>query len=245
MSERLPVDQPHELIEQFSDLANVLRSEETLERVLRHVAESAESTIAACDGASVSIDGDDGVATVAASGDFAERLDGAQYATDEGPCLAAIRAGTMVRMDDVDTDERWPAFGDHAAREGLRAVLSLPLVAREQVVGSLNLYSRTAPFREADERIGGLFALQAALGLANVEAQQQTKAIVDQLTQALESRDVIGQAKGILMARERCTSDEAFDILRRASQRMNTKLRDVAEQIVRSVSEGTGGEPKP
>lgn len=83
------------------------------------------------------------------------------------------------------------------------------------------------------------------MGLANMETQQQTMAIVDQLTQALESRDVIGQAKGILMARERCTSDEAFDILRRASQRMNTKLRDVAEQIVRSVSEATTDEPKP
>lgn len=237
------MDQPHELIEQFSALANTLRAEETLETILRHVAESAESTITGCHGVGVSVASDERVSTVTATGEFAQRLDGVQYVAGDGPCLTAIRERTTVRVDDAPADDRWPSFAEAASREGLRAVLSLPLVGHDGVVGSLNLYSRTAPFGEADERIGGLFALQAALGLTNMEAHQQTKAIVEQLTQALESRDVIGQAKGIIMARERCTGDEAFDILRRASQRMNTKLRDVAEQIVRSVSETTE-EPK-
>lgn len=231
------MDEPQELIEEFSALANLLLSEETLESVLRHVADTAVKAIPACDSVGVSVAKPEGVTTIAASGELADRLDGLQYATDEGPCLEAIRTGQPVRADDVQREGRWPQFAPKAAGEGLRAVLSLPLVTREVVLGALNLYSRTAPFDPTQERLANLFAVQAAVGLTNMETYQHTKAMVNQLTQALQSRDVIGQAKGVLMARNRCTADEAFDILRRASQRLNMKLRDVAEQIVRSAAE--------
>jgi GAF domain-containing protein len=103
------------------------------------------------------------------------------------------------------------------------------------VVGALTLYSCSGRFSEEDERLGSLIAAQGAIGMTNVQTYLEARRTVDQLRQAVASRDIIGQAKGILMSREDCTAEEAFDMLRRASQRLNHKLRDVAEQIVESA----------
>lgn len=103
---------------------------------------------------------------------------------------------------------------------------------REKVVGALNLYSRSDPFGEADERAAYELATHAAVTLANAQAYAQTQALVGHLNEALKSRDLIGQAKGIIMERERCSPERAFEILRSVSQRANLKLRDVAQEVV-------------
>jgi AmiR/NasT family two-component response regulator len=107
------------------------------------------------------------------------------------------------------------------------------LVTRNQVTGALNLYSLTQSFDSDDLAVAEAFATQAAVALRNAETYQRTRDLVDRLNEALASRDVIGQAKGILMAQARCDPDEAFDILRAESQRRNVKLRDVAAGLVR------------
>ena len=117
------------------------------------------------------------------------------------------------------------------------SALSVPLRIREDNVGALNLYSRQQSFDDNDERVATEFALQATVALANARAYEKSQLLVTQLEQALETRDVIGQAKGVLMQRDGCDADEAFQQLVLISQRRNVKLRDIALEIVGSTGQ--------
>jgi GAF domain-containing protein len=174
------------------------------------------------------------VATEAATSPLAQSLDEIQHRHGQGPSLEAIASGTNCRIDAIAGETRWPRFVPDAAGHGLVGALSIPLLVGDEVVGALTLYSCSGRFSEEDERLGSLIAAQGAIGMTNVQTYLEARRTVDQLRQAVASRDIIGQAKGILMSREDCTAEEAFDMLRRASQRLNHKLRDVAEQIVES-----------
>ena len=223
-----------ELLERMSALTSLLLSEDTDSAALRVVAEMAVGTVGQCDAAGVSIASQSGVGTQAATDDFALQLDELQYRIGAGPCLDAITTGVISRFDPADLYQSSSAFAEEAAGLGLAGSLSAPLRVVDQVVGSLNMYSRRGVFGGEDELLAALVAGQAAVCVAAAQAVRASHETVEQLNHALASRDMIGQAKGILMAREGCNSDEAFDMLRRASQRMNQKLRDVAEQIVTS-----------
>jgi AmiR/NasT family two-component response regulator len=94
------------------------------------------------------------------------------------------------------------------------------------------MYSRSQKFTQEDEDAGRVFGPPAAVVVANARAYEKSRQLVDQLQEALRSRDVIGQAKGVLRARTGCTADEAFDMLREMSQRKNMKLRDVAHEVI-------------
>jgi GAF domain-containing protein len=224
-----------ELIEQIARLASLLIDEETVEGALHRVADMAVAVIPTCDAAAVSVVTSGAVATPAATSALAQSLDEIQYRGGQGPCLHAIATGASCRIDAIAGETRWPRFVPDAAERGLVGVLSVPLLVGDEVVGALNLYSCSGRFSEEDERLGTLFAAQGAIGMTNVQTYLEARRTVDQLRQAVASRDIIGQAKGILMTREECTAEEAFDMLRRASQRLNQKLRDVAEQIVESA----------
>ena len=129
-----------------------------------------------------------------------------------------------------------------AAASGIRSCLSLPLSA-EGIIGALNLYAPVPDaFGEAEIRRAEVFAASASAALALAARQASATVLTGQLREALASRAVIDQAIGIIMAQERCTSDEAFGILRNASQNRNLKLREIAHQIVTSVS---GQPPQP
>jgi GAF domain-containing protein len=164
--------------------------------------------------------------------EVAQRIDDDQYAADEGPCLTAIRTGQTVKVDSLRAEARWPAFTHRAEAEGIRSSCSVPLPVDHSIVGALNLYSASGPFGDRDEWTAHELAKQAAVTLANAVAFNRMQALVANLTDALASRDVIGEAKGIIMERQRCTPDAAFDILRMASQRQNIKLRALAQQVV-------------
>lgn len=159
------------------------------------------------------------------------------FDTDQGPCLAAVRTGTDYRVDEMGTEDRWPTFAPLAAAQGVTSSYSVPMRAHDEVLSALNLYSGEGPFTERDQMLAALVATQAATGLANVRAYARARDLADHLTPRPWARDVIGQAKGIIMVRQRCSPDEAFEVLRRASQRLNRKLRDVAEQFVGSVQD--------
>ncbi|HSH23710.1 MAG TPA: GAF and ANTAR domain-containing protein [Acidimicrobiales bacterium] len=120
-----------------------------------------------------------------------------------------------------------------AAAKDVHSVLSLPLSVNGRGLGALNFYARAkGAFSGDDEEVAGLFARQAAVSLANSSAYWGATALVDQLTEALTSRAVIDQARGVIMGVQGCTADDAFDVLRRASQRENKKVRDFAHGIV-------------
>jgi AmiR/NasT family two-component response regulator len=107
--------------------------------------------------------------------------------------------------------------------------------------GVLNLYSRHRPFGEADEAVGRRFMPPASVAVANARAYAKAHAVIEQLQEALQTRDVIGQAKGIIQAREHCGPEEAFERLRDLSQHRNVKLRDLAKAMVESPDEILGG----
>jgi GAF domain-containing protein len=219
-------------------MGGVLLSEQTVDRILQLVTELTDRTVGSASAVSVTLIKDDVPYTPNASQAVARELDEVQYAHAAGPCLDAAAHGRMVNTALADVTDRWPEFVAASRAQGVGAILSVPLTIQDRSLGALNIYSRESErFDQADETTAALLALQAAAVLANAEAFANATALNAQLRDALESRDLIGQAKGILMARESCTADAAFDILRRVSQRTNRKLREIAAELVDSVSE--------
>jgi GAF domain-containing protein len=226
-------DDPEALENALRALSRLLLSEETLEATHGRVAGLACRTLAACDLASVTMITDGRPSTPVQTDPVSADLDSAQYRSQRGPCLEAYNRGHPVREKISGNADRWPEFTAVAAKAGVRSVLAVPLVAKEQPIGALNLYSRSAErYDEADEETALLFSEQAAVACANAEVYWRTYTLTENLREALESRDVIGQAKGILMARRGCSSEAAFEALRKVSQHRNIKLRDIAEQVV-------------
>ncbi|MFI7428770.1 GAF and ANTAR domain-containing protein [Micromonospora sp. NPDC049836] len=210
-----------------------------LDQVVR-VAVEVVAPAAAC-GLTVSRDG--GAGTVSASGDLAAQADEIQYGADEGPCLHALRSGTVVEVVDLREDERWRGYREHALRLGILSSLSLPMTIDGETVGALNLYATDrAAFDEPARRHAVAFTDQATAALAVILRQADQALLHQQLTDAMASRSVIDQALGVLMGQQRCTAAEAFGLLRQASQHRNRKLRDVATEIIKQVS---GASPQP
>jgi GAF domain-containing protein len=153
-------------------------------------------------------------------------LDRLQQRLSDGPCVNAAKRQSVFRIDDTREDLRWPEFCAEAARLNVRSMLCVPLWIDERGLGALSLYAdQAAAFNESHERVTILLATFAALALA--EAQR-----ADQMHDALGNRDVIGQAKGILMERHGVTADAAFSVLSRVSQAENIKLAEVARRFV-------------
>jgi GAF domain-containing protein len=220
-------------------MGGLLLSDLTVDTVLELATEITERTVRSASAVSLTLVREDGAQTPNASEPVARDLDEVQYKEDEGPCLEAYaeRAVVNVSLAD-DRSQRWPAFRDAAEAHGIRSILSVPLVAGDRAFGALNVYSREpAAFDGIEVATASLLAAQAAAVLANAVAFADASALNAQLRDALESRDLIGQAKGILMERESCDAEAAFTILRRASQRTNRKLREVAAELVATVVE--------
>jgi GAF domain-containing protein len=217
-------------------LSRLLLEEETLQETLDRVASLACRTLPGCDMASVTMINHGRPSTPVQTDPLAGDLDAIQYDSDHGPCLEAYSVRDVVRAgiaESGDSVRRWHDFSTAAARAGVRSVLAVPLVTSTRTLGALNIYSRSVDaFDDVQAQTAALFSEQAAIACANAEVYWRTCNLTENLREALESRDVIGQAKGILMARRGCTPDAAFEALRKASQHRNTKLREIAEQVV-------------
>ena len=214
--------------------------ESTLERVvdsaLQQIVQLACAALERCSMAGVTLLDQTGPHTVAATSELAQRIDAYQYEAEGGPCLHSYRNQVVNRVDSTESDQRWPEFMRMARSAGIRSVLSYPLVVHHDGLGALNLYSeQEAAFDEADERVGQAFATHAAITLTHAQGYWRKEEARRNLEIALTTRGVIDQAKGILMERTGATADEAFDSLRRASQRSNRKVFDLAEEIVHST----------
>jgi GAF domain-containing protein len=220
----------------LSTLAGVVLSEETLDAVLDMIVSLALSSIPDVYGASVSLARDGQLVTPSATSDTVRELDALQYATERGPCVDATRTGITQHEMGSALIDRWPEFGTSATEHGIVNMLSTPLEARGRPVGALNLYGQTEhAFPEDDVNLAAVFARHAGAVLANAAAFTDAETTNQNLLEALTTRQLIGQAMGIIMAREHCSSDDAFDVLRRASQHANVKLRDIAAEFVRSA----------
>lgn len=223
------------------ELLALLASGRDLNAFLDDLVHLAARQVPRAEACGLTLDRDSTGVTVASTGPLADRADERQYEVDTGPCLESMRTGTVVRVRDMATEERWAPYPERAAQLGVRSSLSLPLVVEGRRSGALNLYA-TEPgvFSDDDEATAAGWAEQAtgALTVALRIADSADRA--DALVGGLDTRATIGQAVGLLMAQERCTADQAFDLLRIASQRRNVKLRDVAAGVVAAFEEGLG-----
>lgn len=162
----------------------------------------------------------------AATGRLPRAVDALQEETGQGPCVDAAYQQETVRVPDMATEQRWPLFAARATGAGARGMLSFQLFVAGDDLGALNLYSYEAnTFGDESEHVGLMFVSHAAIAYAAIRRQAQ-------LTEAVATRLVIGQAQGMLMERFRMNEGQAFALLTRASQQSNRKLREVARQVV-------------
>lgn len=224
---------PTGLADAFGELGRIVLAEDPLESILSRVAELAKRLIPGAAETSLTLIEGERATTAAYTAELALRLDEAQYAGDVGPCLEAARDGREVLVRDIRDETRWPSYAAVAAAAGIRSSLSMPLPVQQEVIGALNIYGDASEaFNEDAAELARAFAGYAAIALANAQVFAATAALAQQMKQAMESRAVIEQAKGILMGQRRCGEGEAFEILRDISQRSNRKLREVAEALV-------------
>jgi hypothetical protein len=227
------------LARQFAEFSARLLNAGTVADALSHVARAAVEIMSDADVVSVTLRSQDGhLHTPVATDPLGTELDALQDRYAEGPCLDAARApGPAYRHSgDLAADSAWPRFGPVAAALGFHSVLSTALLPEgrpARMTGALNLFSRKSEALgdEADRDRALLLATHAALAVSRTEAVQLAELRETQLRQAIDSRDIIGQAKGILMQRRGISAEEAFELLRHTSQELNVKLAEVASTL--------------
>ena len=240
---------PAEALERLSRLS--LR-ELSMDGLLQTVADLAKTAMPGNPETSVLLLVKDRPTTVVSTGQLAVDLDERQYERGHGPCLHAARTGELTEIADTRTDGRWPDYLPRAVRRGNLSSLSVPLVIDEdeQVSGALNIYARrTDAFDDDSRSVATRFGPYAAVATGNTYAHQSARDMADDLQLALESRAVIDRANGVLVERYKLTPDQAFQLLAQASMHANRKVRDVADDLVRTGElpgaspPGDGGRP--
>ncbi len=219
------------LAARFSELARELQEQPDPEGALEEIVQAAVAVIPGVDEGSISVvTARRHVRSEAASGELPRLVDELQERTGQGPCLDAAYRHETVRVADMASETRWPQFTAGALALGAAGMLSFQLYVEGENLGALNLFSRTAgAFDDESEHVGLLFASHAAIAYAAVRQQAS-------LVRSIATRQLIGQAQGILMERHKVTGQQAFALLVQASQHRNVKLHDIADQLVRSGS---------
>lgn len=213
-------------LEIVAEIARRLAEADDLDGLLHRTVALGQEHLGACAGVSLMLISRGGrISSPAYSSQVARDSDQAQFEADEGPCLEAIRERHTVLIDDLEHEERWPAYRKRVSGLGIRSMLGVRLFVVGDTMGALSFYSpHPHAFDGRSVLLGQVFASHAAVAMKAAITEAGLEA-------ALESRDVIGQAKGVLMTREGLTADAAFARLRELSQWRNQPVRDLAEEI--------------
>lgn len=216
-----------DLAVRLSESAREMQHHKDPDETLRAVVAAAVALIPGAEEGSITvISGRRQVQSEAASSQLASSVDALQQELGEGPCLDAVYDQELVCVSDTATDQRWPAFAARAREAGAASMLALQLFVDGDSLGALNLYGRRpGAFDEESEHVGSLFAAHAAIAYSAARRESE-------LRRAVSTRELIGQAQGILMERHRISADQAFAMLVAASQQVNVKLREVADALV-------------
>jgi GAF domain-containing protein len=232
------VSLPDDAFTELTALAAVVLGQTDVESALREICEIATRAVPGAEGASVTTFAE-GRPAALANDAWACGLDELQYAEHEGPCLDAYRTGNLFRVRDLAADQRWPSYLPRAVEYGARSMMSLPMAAEGSVIGALNLYSRSPDAFDADAvSVGEIVAAHAGLACQVSAAYFGHRALAEQMADAMRSRAVIEQAKGIVMAARKCDAEGAFEELVEVSQTSHRKLHDVAADIVARATKG-------
>jgi GAF domain-containing protein len=228
------------LARRLAEAARSLQRQTSPQQVLDGVVNLARAMVPGADEATITmVRQDRHCYSAAATSVLASDFDVLQDETGEGPCLDAIWQQETVRVDDLASDPRWPVLGPRAAERGVGSMLCLQLFVHRDTLGALDLLAHaTSAFTDESEHVGLLLASHAAIAAADAQH-------LENVTSALVNRDVIGQAKGILMERFKITSEQAFAVLAKVSQDTNRKVSAVAEDLARTGTWTPGSRPGP
>ncbi len=220
-------DEVVRVAELFGSIARALAAHEDPSAILTRVVDLAVEHLHGCEYAGISLVEGRKITSPASSHEVPMIVDRIQSETDEGPCIDAIKEHEVFRTGQLAKEDRWPSFSARAHEEtGIQSILSVRLFVDADTMGSLNMYSTVEDaFDDTDVALASVFAAHAAIAMSAARREEQLEA-------KAASRDLIGRAKGILMAQSSIDDAQAFDLLRRASQRLNIKLTDVATRIV-------------
>jgi GAF domain-containing protein len=227
------------VLRDFADsLINPFDRDELLHRVTRDAIEVLDA-----DGAGIMLERPDGeLGFAAASHERVVDVEQVQARIGDGACHEAFVERRLVVVGDLrDERERWPEYVERVTASGLHGVLGVPMTAFGRTIGALNIYrERPSSWSQTDVEAAEILAAMAASYILYASQMQAQHELQEQLYTAIESRDVIGQAKGILIAREGVDADTAFQLLRSRSQSSNQKLREVARRLVDDTSSTPG-----
>ncbi len=220
----------------FAEVARALFSEPTVQTTLQRIVDLAADTIDGCDAAGVLLVDKGRIVAGAWSNDLVRQVETLEYELGEGPCVDAIRKQPVFESADLrDAISQWPRFAPRALEAGVASLLGFRLFLAEDTLGALDLYSyRPGALDETSRAIGTVLASHAAMALAGAQLREHDLDTVAGLREALLTRDLLGQAKGILMATRHVDADAAFDLLIEASQNQNIKVRTIAETVAQT-----------
>jgi GAF domain-containing protein len=220
------------LVETLQELAEVLQTQRTLGAALAGIAEAATTSVPGCDAASIAISVEGRPATAAITARVALELDLAQYDLDEGPCLTCLRTMSTLRIDLIERGADFPHFAIAARRRGMRAVLSVPATWGPDVVGTLNIYSRTRPFDETAVSIASVLAAQVTIAISRSPEYRAARAVVEEAQRNADDDADINLATGLLMVSEACTVEQAQGLLREAALHDEQTILEIAHRII-------------
>jgi GAF domain-containing protein len=217
----------------FAEYARSIALQYEIGEVLFRLTDQAVSVLGV-DGAGVSIvDADGSLQFVTATDQHTTRVEEHQIETSEGPCHQAFLSGKHVTCTDLSADDRWPVYAAAALEEGLRAAVGIPMTVEGTGIGALNLYAREArAWTEEDLEVGQLLADMASGYIVNARILAESRRLANQLQNALDSRVVIEQAKGIAAERHGIDPSAAFDMIRSHARSNNETVHEIARAIV-------------
>ncbi len=216
----------------MAEVAASLSEPGDVEQTLSRITSTARDTVPGAEYVSISVRHSDGrLETLAPTDPLVRQTDSIQYELREGPCYDAVTDAEVSYCPDLAHDARWPRYGPQAHRLGVSSQMALPLAARDGSYTGLNLYSRShGAFDDDPPGVAQLFASHAKVALGYARE-------LDTLKGAVGTRQVIGEAIGIVIERYELTEERAFEFLIRLSQTSNVKLRDVAAEIVKTATD--------
>lgn len=221
-----------DLVNTLQQLAEVLQSQRTLGAALASIAESATISVPGCDAASIAISIAGRPATAAVTAKVALELDMVQYDTQDGPCLTSFHSMSTIRVDLVDQHDAFPDFAQAARRKGFRGVLSVPATWGDEVVATLNLYSRGGPFDESAESVALVLAAQVAIAVSRSPEFAAARGVVEQAQRDADDDAEVNVATGLLMVNESCTAEQAEGLLRHAAYHDDRTVLEIAQRII-------------
>lgn len=224
-----------------SELARIVFEDKPLESVLQQVAEVVKRAVPGAEEVSLTLIRGQRPATAAYTGQLALDADELQYGHGYGPCMDAGRGGETMLVRDMRAETRWPDYAAEVVANGVQSSLSVPLPVQDEFIGAVNIYATSPDAFDAEAvALAETLAAYAGVAVRNAHAYASAADLAEQLQEAMRTRAVIEQAKGILMGERRCSADEAFDLLVRLSQHSNRKVREVAAALVAKALEGRG-----